>query len=200
MTDLLFGFLLPHLSGSIYVGPGSVSANSAVASPGVFHVRNYLCATAPFLGQERRAIPWAIHYYISCWFLGCLTSPDLTMFFFHPRADPVHSRPLMLKHSFVASSAPSTQHLQSWSISESCHKMCHKQSGVLTQHWKEKHPNPASVWFSTLTLWYFSGTFWCKSCLFYDRIFVKQIQFSFLCFLYCFSKNILNWLKPRLFS
>lgn len=84
MTDLLFGFLLPHLSSSVYVGPDSVSANSAVAS--------HLCATDTFLGQMRRAIPWAIHYYISCWFLGCLTSPDLTMLFFHPKADPVHSR------------------------------------------------------------------------------------------------------------
>lgn len=66
MTNLLFGFLLPHLSSSVYVGPDSVSANSAVASPGVFHVRNHLCATDTFLGQTRRAIPWAIHYYISC--------------------------------------------------------------------------------------------------------------------------------------
>lgn len=98
VTDLLFSFLLPHFFSSIYVWPGSMSANSVVAIPGIFRVSNCLCSMAPSLGQVRRAaILCVIDYHISCHFLGCLTLPGLTTLFFHPEVDWVHSRLPMFK-------------------------------------------------------------------------------------------------------
>lgn len=60
VTGLLFIFLLPYFS-SVYVRPGSVSANSAVAIPGITRASHCLCSTAPSLGQGRRAIPCTAH-------------------------------------------------------------------------------------------------------------------------------------------
>lgn len=153
VPDLLFSFLLPHFLSSIHVQAGSVSANSVVAIPSAF------CAT---------------QYHIGCHFLGCLTSPGLTTLFFHPKTsssrlgaqqttnvpgtDPwlwilalvclARVSLLLSLHCKLWGPGPhsplAAQHRLSDSPAEDCHKECHKQPGIQTRHWKEKHPILAS--------------------------------------------------------